>query len=563
MAYKKNFAAWPPGRPYNIAASRQVVYDNLERSVAECADKAAMVFYETEISYRELYDTVQRLASWLYHEAGIRKGDRVGIFSQNCPQYVIAYYATLCAGGVVVPMNPMYVEEELEYLLDNSGAKALFAATELNHAFVPVLDRRDVKGIAIEYKDYLRTATSLPVPDMVKGTGSRSAGELTAQVANLTSWNQAVAESRPFERPQTDMDDLVMLPYTSGSTGNPKGCMHDSHSTQHALHGVFDWFGIGRDDVILCVAPMFHVVGLQAGMNTAIAQGCTMVILPRWDRQVAAHAIQNYRVTVWPAVPTMIIDLINMPGFDQCDISSLRVLFGGGSTLPEAVAAQLKALCGVSFLEGYGMTETCCPGTANPFHQPKAQCAGLPVFNTHLRIVDHETLQPMPDGEIGEVLICGPQVLKGYWQDDAANEESFVELEGRRFLRTGDLGYMDEQGYLFVVDRLKRMINASGFKVWPTQVEAVLYRHPAIDEVCVIASQDLKRGETVKALVVPSPSYPDVCADDIIEWSREHMAAYKIPRIIEFVSTLPKSGSGKVLWRQLQEDEKKRSLSMA
>lgn len=558
MAYKKNFAAWPPGRPHNIAPATRTLFANLEHSYQECADKTALVFYETEISYRELYQSVLRMASWLHHEAGVNRGDRVAIFSQNCPQYVIAYYATLAAGAVVVPLNPMYVEEELTYLLDNSGARVLFAATELGHAFVPVLERREIRAVAIEYQDYLRVETSLPVPDFVKGIGSRSATELAQQLPQLALWADVVNESRVFERPPTSLDDLVMLPYTSGSTGNPKGCMHDHHSTQHALRGVYDWFGIGRDDVILAVAPMFHVVGLQAGMNTAIACGCTAIILPRWDRQVAAHAICNYRVTVWPAVPTMIIDLINMPDFSRYDISSLRILFGGGSTLPEAVAAQLKELCGVAFMEGYGMTETCCPGTANPVHQPRPQCAGIPVFNTHVRIVDHDTLESMADGEVGEVLISGPQILRGYWQDDVANAESFVELDGRRYLRTGDLGYLDAEGYLYVVDRIKRMINASGFKVWPTQVEAVLYRHPAIAEVCVIASQDPKRGETVKALVVVSGAYPQLRAEDIIEWSREHMAAYKIPRLIEFVPSLPKSGSGKVLWRQLQEEEKRR-----
>lgn len=351
------------------------------------------------------------------------------------------------------------------------------------------------------------------------------------------------------------MDDLVMLPYTSGSTGNPKGCMHNNINVQHALRGVYDWFGIGREDVILAVAPMFHVVGLQAGMNTAMARGSTLIILPRWDREVAAHAIHNFHVTVWPAVPTMAIDLINMPGFELCDVSSLRVMFGGGSSMPEAVAAKLYQLCGVTFLEGYGMTETCCPGTANPPQAPKAGCAGIPVFNTHCRIVDHDSLADMPEGDVGEVLIAGPQVMVGYWQDETANNDSFIELDGQRYLRTGDLGYVDESGYLFIVDRIKRMINASGFKVWPNQVEAVLYRHPAIKEVCVIAQKDPKRGETVKALVVVADEYPDIQAADIIEWSREHMAAYKIPRLIRFVDTLPKSGSGKVLWREIQEEE--------
>lgn len=560
--YHKNFKAWPPGHPHTMALPTTTVYSNFEQSVAECPDNNALVFYESCVNYRDMHQQVCQLASWMALQAGVAKGDRVGIISQNSPQYVIAYYAALRIGAVVVPMNPMYVEEELEYLVDNSGAKVLFAAMELHHAFVGVMDRRDLKVVGIEYKDYLTVDTELPVPEFVRQQEYPSDID---KHSHFTRWNTAMEEGagNSLEAVETTMDDLVMLPYTSGSTGNPKGCMHSNTSVQHALRSVYDWFGIQRGDVVLAVAPMFHVVGLQAGMNTAIAKGGTLIILPRWDREVAAHAIHNFHVTVWPAVPTMAIDLINMPGFDQCDVSSLRVMFGGGTTMPEAVAERLYELCGVTFLEGYGMTETCCPATANPPQAPKAQCAGLPVFNTEMRVIDHETLEDMPQGEVGEVVISGPQILQAYWQDDEANAESFITLDEERYLRTGDLGYVDDMGYFFIVDRLKRMINASGFKVWPTQVEAVLFRHPAIDEACVIATQDPKRGETVKALIVKNPAYADVTEDDIINWSREHMAAYKIPRAVRFVDALAKSGSGKVLWRQMQEEENRQTAGAA
>jgi len=547
--YSKNFEMWPKGLPHDIEPETKTLFDNLVQSYADYGDKTALVFYETEISYNELYNTVLRLASWLTHEAGIAKGDRVGIFSQNCPQYVIAYYAILCAGGVVVPINPMCVSDELAYLLDNSGAKALFAAVELQDAFLPVLSQRDVVGVGIEYSDYLRTATQLPVPEFVRASG------LDSNSLGLSPWRVAVNEARPFNRPEIGVADLAMLPYTSGSTGFPKGCMHNSLSAQHGVRSVYDWFGINHSDVLLIVAPMFHVVGLQAGINTAIACGATAVILPRWDREVAARAFHGYSVTVWPTVPSMVIDLLNMPDLDEYDISSLRVMFGGGTTMPEAVAAELKKRCGVTFLEGYGMTETCCPTTANPIEGALPQCAGLPVFNTDVRIVDHDTLVDLPTGEVGELLISGPQLLQGYWQDDEANAESFVEIEGGRYLRSGDLGYINEKGYVYVVDRIKRMINASGYKVWPSQVEATLHLNPAIDDVCVIASQDSKRGETVKAIVVRSILCEDITEEDIINWSRQHMAAYKIPRIIKFVDALPKTGSGKIRWREIQEAE--------
>lgn len=550
--YKKNFNAWPPGRPFEVESPSATVYSNLECAYAEYADKVAMIFYETPIKYREFYETSARLAGWLHQVARVEKGDRVAILAQNSPQFVIAYYAILRAGAVVVPLNPMYVEEELEFLLDNSGAKALFAATELHSGFTSITAARDLPVIGIEYSDYLRNDTRLPVPEFIM---RKNCPAMVSQQSNYHSWNSAVEEGCPQPRVDTGMKDLVMLPYTSGSTGDPKGCMHDNTSVQHALNGLSQWFGIGRDDITLAVAPMFHVVGLQAGMNVTIAQGGTLIILPRWDREVAAHAIHNFNVTVWPAVPTMVLDLINMDGFDQCNISSLRVLFGGGSSMPEAVAERLHELCGVTFLEGYGMTETCCPGTANPPHLPRAQCAGVPIFNTDVRVVDTLSLEEVPTAEVGEVLISGPQLMQGYWRDEDANAEAFVNLDGERYLRTGDLGYMDDEGYLYIVDRIKRMINASGFKVWPTQVEAVLHRHPGIEEVCVIASQDPKRGETVKALIVRKRDFLDLSEERLVEWCREHMAAYKIPRIVEFVDTLPKSASGKLMWKRLQELE--------
>ncbi len=553
--FQKNFTVWPPNYPKDVPLTEHTVYHNLERSVAQCADSHAVVFYESCVTYRELYDQVCRLAGWMSHQAGIKKGDRVGIFSQNCPQYVIAYYAALRIGAVVVPINPMYVAEELDFIVENSGLKLLCAAQELHQAFLPQLAKYKINVVGIQYRDYITAQTALVIPDFI--TEQTPASELVDEVG-FTSWQHALNSGFTCPEETTGLDELVMLPYTSGSTGNPKGCRHSNISVQHGLVSVYDWFKIEKGDVFLAVAPMFHVVGLQAGLNSAIAKGGTLVILPRWDRKVAAHAIHNFRVTVWPTVPTMVMDLINLPEFESYDVSSLRVMFGGGSSMPEAVADKLYALSGVTFMEGYGMTETCCPATANPPQAPRKGCAGIPVFNTSIRIVDHETLALQPEGEIGEILIHGPQVMQGYWQDDNANAESFVELDGQRYLRTGDLGYVDECGYIYIVDRIKRMINASGYKVWPTQIEAVLHKHPEVEEVCVISTNDPRRGETVKALIVKRPSQEPFDPNSIIDWSRQHLAAYKIPRVIELVNSLPKSASGKVLWRELQDQEHKR-----
>jgi fatty-acyl-CoA synthase len=248
----------------------------------------------------------------------------------------------------------------------------------------------------------------------------------------------------------------------------------------------------------------------------------------------------------------MMIDFLANPKLADYDLSSLAGIRGGGAAMPAAVCAKLKSLTGLDYVEGYGMSETMAATHINPVHRPKAQCLGIPVFDVDARVVDPQTLQTLPPGETGEIIVSGPQVMQGYWRNEEATAAAFVEIDGQRFLRTGDLGRIDEDGYFFMTDRLKRMINVSGFKVWPAEVETLMYHHPAIQEACVIGVQDERRGETVKALVVLREG-ATVSEQDIIDWSHEHMAAYKSPRIVEFVAALPKSGSGKVMWRELQE----------
>jgi fatty-acyl-CoA synthase len=266
--------------------------------------------------------------------------------------------------------------------------------------------------------------------------------------------------------------------------------------------------------------------------------------------------MQRYRVTVWQAISTMVVDFLANPKIGDYDISSLAGIRGGGAAMPAAVAQKLKELTGLDYVEGYGMSETLAATHINPPQRPKPQCLGIPVFDVDARVIDPATLAEVPPGETGEIIIHAPQVMQGYWNNPQATEESFVWIDGLRFLRTGDLATIDPDGYYFMVDRLKRMINASGYKVWPAEVEALMYKHPAIQEACVIAARDDKRGETVKALVVLRESQQgQVSEQDIITWSREHMAAYKSPRIVEFVASLPKSGSGKIMWRELQEKE--------
>jgi fatty-acyl-CoA synthase len=255
----------------------------------------------------------------------------------------------------------------------------------------------------------------------------------------------------------------------------------------------------------------------------------------------------------------MIVDFLANPALGKYDLSSLVRIGGGGAAMPEAVAAKLQERIGLHFIEGYGLTETAAPSHSNPPHRPKRQCAGIPYFDTDSRVIDPVTLQELGPNEVGEIITHGPQVFQGYWKQPKATADAFIGHDGKKFFRTGDLGYYDAEGYFFITDRLKRMINASGFKVWPAEVEAMLYAHPDIQEACVIGTRDAHRGETVKAVVVLKPAARGkVRPEDISNWAKQHMAAYKYPRVVEFVEQLPKTGTGKILWRKLQEEEHKR-----
>jgi fatty-acyl-CoA synthase len=278
--------------------------------------------------------------------------------------------------------------------------------------------------------------------------------------------------------------------------------------------------------------------------------------MPRWDRDLAGRLISKWKVTHWTNIPTMVIDLLGSANLEQFNLSSLQNIGGGGAAMPEAVAQHLIEQFGLRYIEGYGLTETAAPSHSNPPDAPKKQCLGIPFMSVDARVVDPETLKELPQGESGEIVMSGPQIFKGYWKRPEATASAFFERDGKSFFRSGDMGRIDEEGYFFMTDRLKRMINASGFKVWPAEVEALMFKHPAIQEACIISTKDAYRGESVKAVVVLRSTHKgQVSEQDIIDWCRDTMAVYKVPRVVEFIDALPKSGSGKVMWRALQEAE--------
>jgi len=544
---------WPPTLPRQLELPQTSLWFNLEVSAARLPHKTAVVFYDSLLTYAELARSAEQLAGFLQHECGVGRGDRVAIFLHNSPQFVISYYAILRADAAVVPINSMSTATELTHILGDSGARVLITAQDLvSHAqgFHEKLER----VVVACYSDYLTKPTDLAIPEFV------AAARRPTDAQGATRWIDALGMQVSPRPHAATSSDLCVVPYTSGTTGKPKGCMHTHRSVMHTAVGLARWHEKHSEERVLSVLPLFHVTGMQNSMNLPVFLGATFVVMARWDREVAAKLIERHRITGWTTVPTIVVDLLSSPNLSTYDLSSLRSIGGGGAAMPKAVAHKLQELCSLTYIEGYGLTETMAPSHINPHDRPKPQCLGVPIFDTDSRVVDPQTLRPVATGEIGEIVTSGPQVFEGYWKNEQANAECFFTMEGKRFFRTGDLGYIDPEGYFFFVDRLKRMINAGGFKVWPAEVEAQLYAHPAVQECAIIAKPDARLGETVKAVVVLRASARgQVTSDQMTAWARENMAAYKVPREWEFVESLPKSGSGKILWRVLQEEERRKA----
>ena len=540
---------WPSGVPRTLRVPEVTLVHYLETAAQRYPDKAALVFAERELTYRELAAESLALAGFMQQRLGIQHGERILLISQNCPQFVLVYLAALRIGAAVVPVNPMSTLSECRYYAQDSGAAVAFVAQDLLAQVQPMLGAELQSVVVHAYTGGLTSLGMASLPDAM-----RYALE-PIQAPGLYSLADALHTEEVLQPVNIQPDDLAVLPYTSGTTGHPKGCCHSHRTVLASNVGSQVWRGLHADAVFLGVAPLFHMLGMQNGLNMPLTLGATVVLMPRWDAAQAVELVERYRVTAWAAPPSMVMGFFAHAATRNTDLSSLVLLSGGGAAMPEAVAKMLQAQFGLFYNEAYGLTETAAFLHANPVARGKRQCLGMATQGVESRIIDPQTLQELPQGEVGELVTRGAQVMQGYWRNPQANLDAFIELDGHRYFRTGDLALVDEEGYFFMRDRLKRMINASGYKVWPAEVENTLYEHPAIQEACVIAIPDATRGESVMALLVRKPGQEGLTAEDFIAWCRQQMAVYKAPRIVRFVDSLPKSGTGKILWRQLQEQE--------
>ena len=560
---RAHYKFWPKRLPHAITPPATPLWDNLAVNARRYPDKAALVFMGTVFTYAQVIHTVEQLAAKLY-TLGVRKGDRVVLSMQNCPQLVMAHFAILRANAVVVPVNPMNRDEELKHYITDPDARVAITtadlAAELAQASnaLPVAERLQ-HLVVTHFTDGFDAgaAHADAIPEAWQAWLLARHDLPTLDGGQVHPWSDATTGQGAAPACEVSGSDMALLPYTSGTTGLPKGCVHLHSSLMHNAVAGSLWGTATPESVVLCVVPMFHITGMVSVMHTAIYTGATLVIMPRWDRDLAGRLISRYKVSNWTNIPTMVIDLLASPRFAEYDLSSLVYMGGGGAAMPQAVAQRLLDNYGLRYVEGYGLTETAAPSHSNPVDDPKQQCLGIPFMSTDARVIDPDTLQEMPVGEQGEIIMHGPEVFQGYWKRPDATAQAFIEFEGKKFFRSGDLGRMDEDGYFFLTDRLKRMINASGFKVWPAEVEALMFRNPAVQEACIISTQDAYRGESVKAVVVLRASHKDTTEQQMIDWCRDNMAVYKVPRTVQFVDVLPKSGTGKVMWRALQEAEAK------
>ena len=578
MTERPWLANYPPDVPHTLAPfPEKSVYALLEESADRFPDHPAVVFPVAPMAKRLTYREVAAQAAQLSRalaSMGIRKGDRVGFVLPNCPQYVIAFYACQRLGAVVVGCNPLYTQRELSHQLQDAGIRI---AIVLDLLF-PLVDAvREEAGldrvIVSRVGDYLRFPINKLAP-LKQKREARHEGHPWPPVpsgADVIWWVDLMDQTYP-EVPVAAVDaveDVAALLYTGGTTGAAKGAMLTHHNMVSNVLQASSWFDIqpGKD-VMMCVLPFFHSYGLQAVMNVGIAGGMKLVLLPRFDLTMALKAIAKEKPTLFPGVPRIYIAINDSPQTKKYDLSSIRACFSGAAPLPVAVAEKFETITGGRLVEGYGLTETSPVTHINPISgKRKFGTIGLPIPDTDCRIIDlDDPEKEMARGEPGELAIAGPQVMKGYWNRPQETGEMIQQDQGgTRWLYTGDIATMDDEGYFAIVDRKKDMILVSGFNVYPTDVEQVLYRHPKIMKVSVVGIPDETTGEAVKAFIVLKEG-ESADAEEIIAWCRDEkhgLTAYRVPKHIEFRDSLPETIVGKVLRRVLLEEEKQKKEAAA
>jgi long-chain acyl-CoA synthetase len=547
-------ARYGEGVPADIEPEHRSGLAMFEATLERAPDATALQYFDAALSFREVDELTDGLAAGL-GTLGVEAGDRVAVYLQNVPQFVLAMVGAWKAGAIPVSVNPMYRAKELKTILDDSGAKALVCLESLHHdVAADVLDDTDVaEVITTSELDFIEGDPPEPLKD-----STRDRPEGAHDLLELAREHAGADVSSPDLGP----DDVAFLTYTSGTTGPPKGAMNTHGNVVFNSQAYRDWIGLGEDDVCLGVAPLFHITGLIGHMGVCLLIPMPLVLGFRFAPAPTLDLIEQHGCTFTVGAITVFTALMNDPSAEGRDYSALEKVYSGGAPIAPAIVERWEKLTGAYIHNIYGLTETTSPshgvpyGTRAPVDENSgALSVGVPIFNTVVRIVNEDD-EDQPVGEVGEIVTSGPQVVPGYWEKP---EETEHALPGGA-LHTGDVGFMDEEGFFYLVDRAKDQINAAGYKVWPREVEDALVEHDAVKEAAVIGVPDEYRGETVKAFVSLKAD-ASVEPDELIAFCKERMAAYKYPRSIEIVEELPKTVTGKLLRRELRAQEEAKTGS--
>ena len=500
------------------------VGDLVRDTARRIPDKTALIFHDQPIKYAEVDREIERAAAG-FASLGIKRGDRVAVLVHNVPHFVYAYHGLLRTGAVMIPLNTMYTSEEVSFILADADARAVVVA----EPFVGT-----VEGLR----------DTLPMLEHVIVAGTR------APIGAIT-WEQMLGRGGEAPMVAPGPDDLAVVAYTSGTTGRPKGAMltHGNLLANLDQMTQVPLLAEAEGDVVLLALPMFHIYALNVILGLTLRVGAAAVLMERFDATGSLDAIARHKVTVLFGAPPMFIAWLNTPGVDRYDLSSVRVAVSGAAPLPGMVLEDFRRRLGITIWEGYGLTETAPGVTSNAMGEhPKPGSIGKPLPGVEVRIVDAHC-DDVEEGDPGEIIVRGPNVFQGYWRQDEATKDALAD----GWFRTGDVGYADADGFIFLVDRKKDLILVSGFNVYPREVEDAIYRHPKVADVAVIGVPHPYTGETVKAFVVLKPG-ESATEEDILDFSRTYLARFKLPGVVEFVSELPHLPTGKVLKRALRDD---------
>jgi long-chain acyl-CoA synthetase len=531
-----------PDRP------QQPLHEYLRTHARERGAQAACIWYGRTMTYAELDAASDAFAARL-QALGVKKGDPVVLFLNNCPQYLAAHFGIQKIGAIVCPSGPLNKEHELAYQVNDLQARVIVAASSL----LPVVEKVR-EGSALEhvfvvhYADLLPEAPTLDLPaDLL--AAQREPRTVPAGCEDFLAVMQGGAGPAPVA---LSMDDVALMTYTSGTTGLPKGAMLSYGNALFKTRAAADCNGVAASDVLLSIAPLYHIAGMLMGVNVPVLTGATSVLLHRFEPRAVLQAIERYRVSWWYSIAPMNVACMQVEGAAGFDLSSLRrnPVTSFGIAFTEPLAAQWRGLAKncTSFEAAYGLSETHTCDTYTPHHAPRWGTQGVAVPGVTIRIIDPDTGADRPVGEIGEIVLTSPGSFKGYWNKPEATAATLRD----GWVHTGDMGKLDADGYLTFIGRFKEMIKVSGYSVFPEEVETILIKHPAVAQAAVIGEPDAEKGEVVKAFIVKKPGAA-LEADALVAWARENMASYKAPRHVRFIDALPTTGAGKVLRRLLKD----------